>query len=220
MRGVSALDLGPGEYAIEPAEWRRDANRQSSNLLAGSGEEDEPVWHLHGIERADGTRVLDVFEDRRAMEGPLQTSGRQFLFRSPDGEPLVAYEREGHLVGTTATLEDLATEEVLGSWKASGLLGRLLRSRWELADPGGNRRASATREWSLGALQYPSFELTSAEGADVGRLSVERDGPFYRMDVTLERSPVPPEVVLAMAYGILWAFGQDSSGGSSGSAGG
>lgn len=209
MRGVSDLDLEPSDYVIEPAEWRRDANQQLSNLAAGSGEGEEPIWHLHNIDRPDGTRVMDIFEDRRAMEGTFRTSGRQFLFRLPDGDSLMAYEREGYMVGTTATLEDLTTGETLGSWKASGLLGRLLRGRWELADPDGNRRANATRTWSLGALQYPSFDLTSEEGTDVGRFSMKRDGTFHSMDVTLERSLIPTEVVLAMSYGVLWGLSHD-----------
>lgn len=154
IQGVPAIDLGPGTYAIEPAEWRRDAGQQLGNLTSGGGENGEPLWHIHDVERADGTRVLEVLEDRREMEGTFGTSGRQFLLRSPDGDPRMAYEREGAMVGTTSTLRDLGTEEVLASWGASGLLGRLRRSSWELTDPGGTRRASAKREWSLGALLY------------------------------------------------------------------
>lgn len=214
--GVRDLDLVPGEYAFEPAEWRRDAKQQLGALGSGSGEDDEPVWHLHDVERADGTLVMEVVEDRRAMEGALQTSGRQFLFRSPGGDPLVAYEREGHVVGTTTTLEDSATGEVLASWEAPGLLSRLFKSRWVLSDADGTRQAVAKRAWSLGSLSYPTYDLTVADGTDVGVLAVERDGAFHRMDVTLERSPVPTGVLLAMAYGIFWATNQDSSGGSSG----
>ena len=216
IRGVSTLNLDPGEYVIEPAEWRRDANQQLSNLTPGSGEGGEPIWHLHDVARSDGTTVLEVLEDRRAMEGTFQTSGRQFLFRSPDGEPLMAYEREGYMVGTNTTLEDLTTEEVLGSWKAPGLLSRLFKGRWELTDPGGNRHVSAKRKWSLGSLQYPSFNLTSVESSGIGQLSMKRDGLFYSMDVTLERSSIPTEIILAMAYGILWASSQGSSNSSSG----
>lgn len=217
MRGVSNLSIRPGDYTIEAAEWRRDVNQQLSNLTSGSGPGDEPIWHVHNVERTDGSRVMEVFEDRRAMEGRFQTSGRQFLFKTPDGEPVMAYEREGHMVGTTATLEDVTTEEVLGSWKASGLLGLLLRGRWELVDPSGDTRARAKRSWSLGALQYPSFALTSEGDTDIGRLSMKRDGVFQRMDVTLEQSPIPTEILLAMSYGILWGLNQKSSSSGGGS---
>jgi hypothetical protein len=208
MQGLTSLDFDPGEYAIEPSEWRRDADQQLSNLTPDSGEGGEALWHIHNIELSGGARVMEVLEDRRAMEG-LETSGRQFLFRSPDGEPVMAYEREGFAIGTATTLRDLTSEAVLASWKASGLLGRLLRANWVLTDAGGDQRATAKRDWSLGALLYPTFAVTSVEGSDIGRFAAERDGLFTRMDIELEPSPIPPAVLLAMAYGILWATNQE-----------
>lgn len=204
IQGVSDFDPEPGEYTIRPAEWRRDAGAQLGNLTSGSGEGDEAVWHLNDVVGPDGTTVAEVCDDRRAMEG-LQTSGRQFLFRSPDGEELMAYEREGYTVGTTCTLEDCSTGEEIASWSASGLVALLFKSGWELSDADGNRHATAKREWSLGGLFYPTFDLRSDDGTDLGRLSARQDGLFYEMDVELERSRVPTAVLLAMAYGVFWA---------------
>ncbi|PSQ16451.1 hypothetical protein BRD00_10700 [Halobacteriales archaeon QS_8_69_26] len=198
--GVSAIDLAPGDYRIVASEWRRDASAQLSNLTSGSGEGDEAIWHLHDIVRADGTTVMEVVDDRRAMEG-LSPSGRQFLFRSPDGTPLMAYEREGYMVGTGVTLQEVATGDVLGTWDGSSFL----MTTWDLSDPDGNPWATAKRQWSLSGLVYPEYALTGADGSGIGDLSVNQDGLFYSMDVSLGRCPVPAEVLLAMAYGIFWA---------------
>lgn len=204
MQGVSALNPGPGEYRIVPSEWRHDAGQQLSNLTSGSGEGDEAMWHLNDVQRPDGTVVMEVVDDRRAMEGTLDTGGRQFLFRSPDGTPLMAYEREGFRVGTAVTLVDVATSETLGSWDSSGLM----MTSWDLSGPDGTHRARAKRTWSLRGLLYPSFALKSADGTEIGELSVNQDGLFYSMDVTLERSAVPTDVLLAMAYGVFWAMSE------------
>lgn len=204
IQGVSALDLGPGEYTIEPAAWRRDAGEQLSNLTSGSGEGDEAVWHLNDVVAEDGTTVLEVCDDRRAMEG-LQVSGRQFLFRTPEGEEVMAYERDSYAVGGGATLADLTTDEELCSWETSSLLSLVLKSKWHLSAPGGSRQVTAKRQWSLGGLFYPSLELRSADGTDIGSLASHMNGLFFEMDVALERSSIPTEVLLAWAFGIFWA---------------
>lgn len=213
LQGVSELDLEPGTFAIRASEWRRDAGQQLQNLTQQHADDDaggEEMWHLNDVTRADGTHLFEVFEDRRSMEGPMQTSGRRILFRSPDGEPRMAFERDGYAVGAPTTLSDCTTDEVLGSWEAPGWLARFLQSRWQLTDPSGTHLATASREWSLSTAfsTSSSYTLRTTDGTDVGSISMHRDGLFFAMNVTLDRSDVPNELLLAMAYGMFWGISQ------------
>jgi hypothetical protein len=213
LRGVSGLAFDPGDYVAEPAEWRRDAGQQLQNLTGQHADDDESedgVWHLHDVRRADGSLALQVYEDRRSLEGSLQTNGRRVIFRSPDGETVMAFERDGYAPGATTTLEEGTTGEVLGSWETPGWVARFLQSSWRLANPNGTTVASATRSWSLGTLFGPSasYTLETADGVAAGEFAMDRDGLFAVLELSLERSAVPAELLLAMSYGIFWGLSQ------------
>ncbi|MFD1645243.1 hypothetical protein [Haloarchaeobius litoreus] len=195
------LDLRSGEYRFEPADWRSDAGQVLGNV--GSGSEDgEPMWHLHDVVRADGRTVLEVLDDRRGMAGMLDTTGQQFLFRRPGGEPVMAYEHEGGLTAKGATLRAAGTDERLGSWEKTGRFF----GDWELTDRDGRHVATASREWSLSDLFYPVFAMTSSAGHDIGALDLAQSGLFYSAAVTLSPSEIQPELHLAFAYGIFRAY--------------
>ena len=53
-----------------------------------------------------------------------------------------------------------------------------------------------------------NYTLRTVDGTDVGSISMHRDGLFFAMNVTLERSDVPTELLLAMAYGMFWGLSQ------------
>jgi hypothetical protein len=208
VRGLASLTLPAGAYSIVPAAWRRDLDKQVTNFAKGMGDSEEAIWQLHDVVRPDGETVFEVYEDRREMEGALSTDGRQFLVRSSDGEPLMAYEREGMRVGTPCTLVNLDTEEELATWGTSGVLGMTLQSKWALSAPDGTTAAHAKRGWSLGSLLHPDYTLSTADGTGIGTLATVQDGMFRSLDVELERSTVPTEILLVMAQGILRAFNQ------------
>lgn len=201
LRGIDQLDLSPGSYTIVPSEWRRDAGEQLSNITSGTGEDGEATWHLQDVQNAAGDTVLEVVDDRRAMEGTLSTSGQQFLLRSPEGEELMAFERGGAMRGAGATLRALDTDAVLASWEQSfPVFGS-----WTLADPDGTQVATAKRSWSLMNLMYPAHVLKTPDGTEFGRFEIRQKGLFLSVDVTLETASVPTEVALAMVYGVCWA---------------
>jgi hypothetical protein len=199
MAGTPALPTG--EYRFEPADWRSDAGQVLGNV--GSGSEDgEPMWHLHDIVRADGGPVLEVLDDRRGMDGMLDTTGQQFLFRTPEGEPVMAYEHEDGLTAKGATLRAAKADELLGSWEKSGLFF----GDWELTDGDGRQVATASRAWSLSDLFHPRFVVASSAGHDLGALDLSQSGLFYAAAVTVPTSKIPPELHLAFTYGIFRAY--------------
>lgn len=206
MTGLRYFDLEPGEYTFVPSDWRTDVGQQLDNLTSGS-EGDEPLWHIHDVEDADGNCRLEVLEDRRAMEGMLDTSGRQFLFWTPEGEPLMAFDRDGAQLGAPTTLRDLAAEEPLVTWERTSFTF----GTWELRDADGGTVAKAKRKWSLGDLLYPLHVARTTGGSEILRLDFEQSGLFYEAEVTLDPavSPVPRPVALAFAYGVFWANTQN-----------
>lgn len=204
LRGIPSLDLDPGEYTIVPSEWRRDVNAQIDNLTSGSGKGDEPMWHLYNVETAHGRRILEVVDDRRGMEGTFDVSGQQFLLRSPDEEPLMAFTRDSAKIGSSTTLRAIDSGEVLGSWEMTSTL----RQHWEFRDANQNPRISVQRQWSLSGLVSPTYQLTSAAGDAIGEFDMRQDGLFYEADVTLGQSPISPEISLALVCGIFWAMNQ------------
>lgn len=202
IREVPGFDLEPGEYTVVPSDWRRDAGEQMRNVTSGS-EDDGRMSHLHDVERADGTRVLEVVDDRRGMDGSLDTSGQQLLFRTPDGEPVMAFQRDGGLTGS-GSLRAVATDEVLASWEQSiPFVGS-----WKVFDGEGRRRATANREWSPKALMYPAHTVTTPDGGQAGRFALEQSGAFYNVGITVEPSAFPPEVLVALAYAVSWSVGE------------
>lgn len=203
IQGLDSFDPGPGEYAIVPSEWCYDMGAQLGNLTSGS-EGDTPMWHLYNVETARGRRVLEVFDDRRGMSGTFDTSGRQFLLQTPDGDPLMAFEREGAAIGTPTTLRAIETGETLGSWETTSMLTR----NWQLWDGGGTLRLDVKRKWSLDGLFYPTYRFVAVGGDVVGRLDMRQEGLFYEADVTIERSAIPPAICLALACGIFWSMSQ------------
>lgn len=194
-------NLRSGEYRIEPADWRSDAGEVLGSI--GSGSEDgEAMWHLHDILGPDGRTVLEVLDDRRGMEGLLDTTGRQFLFRTPAGDPVVAYEQEGGMMAKGATLHRAGTGEELGAWEKTGRFF----GDWTLTDSEHRQVATASREWSLSDLFHPRFSLTSSAGNDLGALDLSQSRLFYAATVGLRRSEIPAELHLTFAYGIFRAY--------------
>lgn len=195
------LNLESGRYSIEPADWRADAGEVLGSI--GSGSEDgEPMWHLHDIVGPDGRTLLEVLDDRRGMEGMLDTTDRQFLFRTPEGDPVMAYEQDGGMTAKGATLRTAGADELLGSWEKTGRLF----GDWRLSDRDGRSVATASREWSLADLFYPRFAMTSSDGDDIGALDLTQSGLFYAAHVTLPPTKIETGLHLAFAYGLFRAY--------------
>jgi hypothetical protein len=201
IRGIDGLDLATGAYTVVPSEWRKDAGEQLGNLTSGSGD-DGATWHLQDVEDETGTTVLEVVDDRREMEG-LSPSGRQFLFRTPDGTEQMVWERDGYTGWAPGTLLSVDTGDELARWTQSiPMFGS-----WTLSTPDGETVATANRSWSLSSLMYPAHALEAPDGTEFGRFEINQSGLFYEVDVEVTEARIPVEVALAMAYGVSWALG-------------
>lgn len=200
MRGISGLDPRPGEYRIEPSEMKEGLSNPIGEPETTDDGEEVAMYHIQNVVDADGEVLVEVLDDRRTVEG-LSVEGQQFLFRSPDGEHLMALQREGAVVGSAMTLVDVSTGEELATCEMTSQLSR----SWELRSPTDETVAVGKRKWGLRSLLYPRWAMTEDDGTAIGRLAMSQSGLNYEMDVTLERSSIPTEVLLAWAYGMFWA---------------
>lgn len=204
MYSVSSLALRPGAYEIVPSEEMSEWTQQLRKAISG-GEH-----HLYNIVRENGTCELEIIR-RTIPQGDtgdlLRSVDTEFLFRPPDGNPLLALSPGG--LTSPYTLRDATSDEVLATWQKSfPIFGD-----WTVKDSAEVVQATVKQAHSIRTLLSPSrvgaYAMYSADGTEIAQFDHVRvdpnplDNTAFGLEISLESSQFPPEVVLAIAYGIF-----------------
>lgn len=221
------LALGPGAYRLVPSEKLREWDDRLRDLLSDDGLSkafgDTAEFHEFTIEDADGRPVLELVRKRVELPadeeglvdrvfggegGPMRSVKDVYLFRPPDGEPVLTLDVPRGL-RYVYTLTDAETAEVLATWEKS----RWLFGNWNLETP--QRGHVATVKWSrwlreLNPLRRQgTYVVYGTDGSELGefrRVDFEGDGlsdrVFSQLDIQLSHG-LSAEVGLAFAFGIF-----------------
>ncbi len=204
MHSVSSLALRTGGYEIVPSEEMSECAQQLRKAISG-GEH-----HLYNIVRENGTRELEIIR-RTTPQGDtgdlLRSVDTEFLFRPPSGDPLLALSPGG--LTSPYTLRDATSDEVLATWRKSFYVV----GDWTVRDSAEVVQATVRKTQSIRTLLSSSrvgaYAMYSADGTEIAQFDHFRVDPnpldttSFGLELSLELSQLPPEVVIAIAYGLF-----------------
>lgn len=200
LQGVPALDLAAGEYTITPSEQQRDWDDHVGDVLSDDVE-DGDEFHEYDVVDANGDFVLAVVE-KKARLGDEDDLMRRIEwhhdFRTLDGDTVMTLDQDQTL--------HAADGSVIATWERSfPMFGK-----WQLLTPDGEPRGTVVHHGLLGGLiplsRDYSYTVTGPDGGELATFDQsDVDGGLAekllsQMTVTVARSAIPPEVLVALGF--------------------